>query len=348
MNGKGKDNNQDLSAILGMLLDGIIIVGQDGRIKYANVSASALFNKSTQDLIGQEFGYVIVPQKVQEIQIIQEQKILFVQMLASNIEWNKEQCSLISLRDVTENKKSELNLQFERQKLEQSNLELSQYASMASHDLREPVRKILTYSALLIDRYTGQLKAEPFKLIEKMHKSAGRLRSIIDGVSKFSNINKVEIDSVPVDLNQVIRQILDDIEILIIEKKVKIEVGNLPIVNGDSSLFYQLFLNLITNSIKYSKKDVSPSIDIHGKLINGVVTIIFSDNGIGFDSIYSKKIFEPFQRLITDGYDGTGIGLAICKKVVDAHQGQIRAESRVGTGTKFIIEIPQVRQHKII
>jgi two-component system CheB/CheR fusion protein len=228
--------------------------------------------------------------------------------------------------------------------LEKSNFDLLQFASVASHDLKEPLRKIQIFGERLQESMKDKLGADEEEFLSKIMKSSERMKILIDDLLSISKLsNKDELFS-KVDLNQLLNDILEDLEVSIKEKKAQIVVDPLPTINAIPGQIRQLFQNIIVNAMKYNVKNplikISNTVkkDDKGK---DILSITVKDNGIGFDSKYKEKIFGIFQRLHAKGeYEGTGIGLAICKKIVENHKGTIEAESVIDEGTTFIIEFP--------
>ncbi len=236
-------------------------------------------------------------------------------------------------------------------KLEQSNYDLLQFASVASHDLKEPLRKIMVYGNLLKDKVGDNISSQQSKYLEKMITASNRMRILIDDVLTLSKLSKSEFSLTPVNLNEILNQILDDLDINIKEKNARIYVDGLTKINAVPGQMRQLFQNLIINSLKFNNKE-QPVIVIKQKKLTKeqaqemnivaeeYISIDISDNGIGFDEQFGDKIFGLFQRLNGNIYDGTGIGLAICKKIVDNHKGFIRARSKPGDGAVFSVVLP--------
>ncbi|MFL5745108.1 MAG: ATP-binding protein [Niastella sp.] len=253
-----------------------------------------------------------------------------------------------TLKDNFELKQVQEELKDHQEKLEKyiaelnkSNFELQQFAFVASHDLQEPVRKLMLYSDYMLNRYTDNMDEKGIEYLKIIHSVSGRMRSLIKDLLAFSQISKSEIAFNHVDLNNVAHYALQDLQLPIEEKKAAIDIQPLPSVIGDESLLRQLFENLITNSLKYSRKGVTPEITIRYQQVENNHEIIFSDNGIGFDEKYAPQIFKLFQRLhARDQYEGTGLGLAICLKIVEIHRGAIRASSSEGRGASFFVSLP--------
>ena len=229
--------------------------------------------------------------------------------------------------------------------LQRSNEDLQQFAHVASHDLKEPVRKIKTFTGRLEDYLDGKLDDSASKFIDRIHVATDRMFNMIDGVLAYSKINADLQQPTLVDLNEIIKNIETDLEVSLQKTAGKIHYNNLPTIEGASVLLYQLFYNLINNSIKFAKENVPPQITITSEIqVKGDKTfaiITLEDNGIGFDSNQAERIFETFTRLNSkDSYEGTGLGLSLCKKIVERHGGNITAEGNVNKGAVFVITLP--------
>lgn len=229
--------------------------------------------------------------------------------------------------------------------LERSNEDLQQFAHVASHDLKEPVRKIKIYSNMLQDEYQNTLGERGNNFLDKIIHSTDRIYSMIDGVLKYSTAIAVEIPFTVVDLNEIIENVKVDLELLMKEKSAVIKYDPLPKIAGIPELLYQLFYNLINNSLKFAKDNEPAVITITNQfteLQDGrFVKITLRDNGIGFDNDYAERIFSTFTRLNSkDKYEGTGLGLALCKKIVNRHEGYISAIGHKNFGAEFVIFLP--------
>jgi len=253
-----------------------------------------------------------------------------------------------TLKDNYELKQAEKKLKENQHILEQyieelnrSNLELQQFAFVASHDLQEPVRKLLFYSDYLLNKYQSSFDEKSLHFLNSIQGASRRMRSLIQDLLLFSQINKEQIQFHQVDLNAVASDACQDLEMVIEEKKATLSIQELPTLYCDERMMRQLFGNIISNSLKYSKEDQIPEVNISCKQENGQIEIIFRDNGIGFDEKYLPKMFTLFQRLHTrQAYEGTGLGLAICRKIVEMHQGKIWATSEEGIGATFFVSLP--------
>jgi two-component system CheB/CheR fusion protein len=236
-------------------------------------------------------------------------------------------------------------------KLEQSNLDLLQFASVASHDLKEPLRKIQAFGNLLKDKVNNKLDEREANYLDKVINSSDRMQVLIQDILTLSRLSNNQSPISNINLSDLIAQIIDDLEISIKQKAAEIHIRPLPVVVGISGQIHQLFQNLISNAIKFN--DGQPIIEIGEEPVSPLLeqelsiksddyfAIYIKDNGIGFDQLYSDKIFGIFQRLEKNNYEGTGIGLAIVKKIVDNHKGFIKAISTPGQGSKFTILLPR-------
>lgn len=239
--------------------------------------------------------------------------------------------------------------------LEISNHDLQQFTSVASHDLKEPLRKIQFFGSLLKDK--AALEPEIAVYLEKIIRSSNRMSKLIDDLLSFASLSQT-IPFQLTDINQIIEDILSDLELNIDEKKAQFEIDDIPSLEVVPGLIRQLFQNLISNALKFSKRGVSPRIKIMAETIslpeidgvsipgNRYCRITITDNGIGFENKYKEKIFTLFQRLNgREEYEGTGIGLAIAKKIVEKHNGAIAASSEPGKGASFFISLPLQQNH---
>jgi signal transduction histidine kinase len=235
--------------------------------------------------------------------------------------------------------------------LELSNKELQQYASLASHDLQEPLRKIITFSQLVQDRYL-EGTSEASLYLKKIVASAERMKNLINDLLKYSNLSATSV-YIHNSLNNIVHDVISDLELAIKDRNAVVTVGDLPSVDMVEGRIRQVFQNIISNALKFSKKNEVPQVNIMGETIKeksfasiavqdgGFARITIADNGIGFNEMYLEKIFTIFQRLHKrEDYEGTGIGLAIVKKIIEQHNGLLTATSKEGGGTTFIIILP--------
>lgn len=225
--------------------------------------------------------------------------------------------------------------------LQQSNEDLRQFAHVASHDLKEPVRKVKVYTGRLQEDSGTVFSGKARGYLEKINSAANRMLTMIEGVLHYSTINTTEQQTEAVDLNRIIRAIETDLDLVIGQKKATIHYSQLPTVEGAAVLLYQLFYNLINNSLKFARADVPCTIGITSKIDRDQALIRITDNGIGFDQEQAERIFDTFSRLnAKDKYEGTGLGLSLCRKIVNRHGGEIEAVGKKGEGSEFHIRLP--------
>ncbi len=259
-----------------------------------------------------------------------------------------------SVRDITQKRESELALQKHLQELSRSNQQLEEFAYVTSHDLQEPLRKISTFSDRLSNKVQGMLDKESEFYLQRIKVAADNMRLLIKNLLDFSRITEGSLSFARTDLSFILKEVISDLELKIGETGAMIESDPLPVITADSLQMRQLFFNLIGNALKFRREDISPVIRISCRIAtedekrqvalssNGTFhRIEIIDNGIGFEAEYAVRIFQMFQRLHGKSeYPGSGIGLAICNKIVDYHQGVIFAESMPDHGAKFVIMLP--------
>lgn len=240
--------------------------------------------------------------------------------------------------------------------LNASNTSLEQFIHVISHDIKEPLRKILTYSSHLAESKAEFLESSEIKGLQVINSSAVRLNSLVDDLVKYAfSATKTERDSV--NLNTVVGEVLDDLELFIDDNKATISLDELPEIKGSKVQMRQLFSNLLSNAIKYSKDDVPPVIRIENRGLgkpadslndSDFMHITITDNGIGMEESQLPKIFTIFQRLhMRDEYSGNGIGLAICKKIMENHEGCIEVKSTENVGTVFHLYFPLTKHRAL-
>jgi PAS domain S-box-containing protein len=251
-----------------------------------------------------------------------------------------------STTDITHRKIAEESLKTYAARLERSNRELEEFAYVASHDLQEPLRKIQAFGDRLKSKHGQTLGDQGRDYLERMQNAAARMQSLIDGLLTYSRVTTKAQPFVPVDLIQVAHEVMSDLEVRIQEVGAQVDVGNLPRIEADPTQMRQLLQNLVANALKFHRPDQPPVVKLYADQAtpNGVCHIFVEDNGIGFDEKYLDRIFQVFQRLHGRGeYEGSGVGLATCRKIVERHEGRITARSAPGQGATFIITLP-VRQ----
>ncbi|WP_165958300.1 PAS domain S-box protein [Segetibacter sp. 3557_3] len=273
-----------------------------------------------------------------------------VRFIGSVLDITEKVMAIQKMEAVVEERTKELAqtnkiLQQINNELQRSNQSLEEFAHAASHDLKEPVRKIQIFTQRLKDEVTNHLTETNARLFNRIENATNRMGNLIDDLLLYSHVTQRPLEKESIDLNVNIQKVLEDLELNIEEKNATIKVEQLPIIFGYRRQLQQLFQNLISNALKYSKRDIQPYITIGYK--NTVENekayhiIVVKDNGIGFEPEYSDKIFQMFIRLHgKEEYSGTGVGLSIAKKVVQNHDGFIKVESQPGVGSTFKIYIP--------
>jgi len=272
--------------------------------------------------------------------LLQEQKLNTI---------NKNLEDEVNERKISEEKVKSLNLELLKNidRLEAANKDLDRFAFMASHDLQEPLRKIRTFSGRLSSSYDKVLDEEGKKYIDRIQNAAERMQTLINDILTFSKISLEKKPFVKSNLNILVNEVLEQLDEVVKKKEAKILIDKLPSLYVNPTLMQPLFHNLISNALKYSKDGERPVIKIHsnsnGPSAEGYkyCRIFIEDNGIGFEQKYSEQIFNMFTRLHNHNeYEGTGIGLALCKKIVEDHKGFISAKSKVNEGSTFIVSLP--------
>jgi signal transduction histidine kinase len=297
------------------------------------------------ELLKAKVGVFIDLYKKNHTLLAQEQKLITI---------NKNLETEINERKLSEEKVKALNQQLlvSIERLENANKELDRFAFMASHDLQEPLRKIRMFSDRLFFRYENTFDAEAKMYMDRIQKAGERMQNLIRDILTFSKISLEKETFEHSDLNIIVDEVLTDLSIVAEEKKATIIVDKLPSIRVSPGLMRPLFNNLIGNALKYSKRDLNPVIKIYADNISfeskkqsGVPDkywrIYVEDNGIGFDQKYAEQIFGMFKRLHSGSeFEGTGIGLTLCKKIVEEHSGFISATSKTDEGSTFVVSLP--------
>ena len=249
-------------------------------------------------------------------------------------------------QEIKERERAEKGLKIFTAKLERSNRDLQDFAYIASHDLQEPLRKVQAFGDRLKVKCSEDLSEQGRDYLERMQNAAKRMQSLITDLLTYSRVSTKTESFAPVNLAEITREVLSDLEVRIEELKGEVIMSDLPVIEADPTLMRQLLQNLIGNALKFHTKE-TPAITIQGELLNGhestasLCRISVKDNGIGFDDKYSDRIFGVFQRLHgRNEYKGTGVGLAVCRKIAERHGGNITAKSKPGQGATFIVTIP--------
>ena len=370
---KGAD--QTYRVIIEKMTEGAVTLNREGLILYCNSQFANMVDVPLSKVIGLHFHEFIAPEvKDQyreffkrcwkgdckgEMLLVSGEHRTPVQLSVSTLELDEGVSLSIILTDLTAQKKTQMELKQSNEELEKSNRaleasnhDLQQFASVASHDLQEPLRKIQIFSNLMKERQT-ELNPETKKYLEKIIHSSKRMKSLIIDILNYSSLSAVDVPLQCIDLNDLVNELLIDFELIIQEKKADIRVAPLACVDVNKGQIRHVLQNIVSNALKFSREETSPCIEITGKYLaeksfeskeekdGPFFQISIRDNGIGFDEKYAYNIFTLFERLNSkDDYEGTGIGLAVAKKIIDKHNGLIAAHSVKGAGAEFLIILP--------
>lgn len=361
-----------LQSIFESAPNGMIVVNRSGRILQANGLAHSIFRFLPGELKGIQVeqlvplghrdqhvddrgSYVEAPTK----RMMGDRKDLYglcsdgsmvpVEIGLNPVEGSEEGEIVASIVDISERKEYERRIENRNNALERSNKELEEFAFIASHDLREPLRKVISFSKLLLSKDYGALTQEGEEFAGYVVGAAERMRELLDSLLSYSRVTSRGGVFAPTDLNKVVQEVLTDLQLVLDETEASVSLEKLVNVEADSSQIRQLLQNIVANALKYRSKDNKPKIAISGETkLNGLYCLRIEDNGIGFERDYSEQIFEVFKRLHgRSEYPGTGMGLAICRKIVDRHGGRIWAESTLGQGSVFYIELPMKQKREV-
>ncbi|MFZ2835834.1 MAG: ATP-binding protein [Candidatus Saccharimonadales bacterium] len=251
--------------------------------------------------------------------------------------------------EIVQRHKVEAELQEYSKSLSRSNQELQDFAYVASHDLQEPLRKIRAFGDILESEYSKEL-GDGVEYLQRMQNAASRMSILIEDLLAFSRVSTKQPANDMVDLNEIAHDVVGDLEIQIERTKGTVTIGELPTIEADATHMRQLFQNLIGNALKFHREDIAPVVKVYTcdeDRAKGLQTICIEDNGIGFDEKYLDRIFSVFQRLHSkDSYEGTGIGLAVVRKITERYGGTITASSKKGTGSTFKVTFPIIKKEK--
>ncbi|MFC3664904.1 PAS domain S-box protein [Modicisalibacter luteus] len=327
----------------------------EGNILSANQSGCELSSYTRSEILGRHFSEFVDKQDLPRV-LVHYQAVLAGEAQRYEVKLQTKQgdtreMDMVNLptivdgqvvgvfgvgKDITEHKAAERALHATLRDLERSNRDLQDFAFVASHDLQEPLRKIQAFSERLRLR-AGGLDDEGRDYLARMNSAAGRMQGLIKDLLAYSRISTQSRPFVTLDLNRILAEVLQDMDMTLQESQASIDVGALPSVQGDETQMRQLLQNLVSNAVKFHQKDNPPQVRVHAEAVtDDQWTLCVADQGIGFDEKYLDRIFNPFQRLhARQAYAGTGIGLAIVKKIAERHGAQITATSRLGQGTTF-------------
>jgi PAS domain S-box-containing protein len=353
--------------ILNAAGEGICGIDAGGKITFANPTAARLMGVDVEKMVGcketELFGALAgedaAPGRKESV-ITPSEVILkraggspfTAEFVRSQILENDRVVGRVVLfKDITERKQAAEALVLKAEELARSNAELEQFAFVASHDLQEPLRKIRAFGDRLKTKCESVLPEEGADYLGRMQNAAARMQTLIADLLTFSRVISRTDPFVEVDLGQITREVLGDLEVRIEKTGATVTVGDLPKIEADPVHMRQLLQNLIGNALKFQPPDTKPHVRISGRItritddascsVEPVCELTVQDNGIGFDEKYLDKIFAVFQRLHNrQEYEGTGIGLAVCRRIVDRHKGSITARSKPGEGASFIVQLP--------
>lgn len=359
--------------------EGICGLSVGGRITFANPAAARILGEQVERMIGQPITSLIPgihnsrPGDATDAGASAEIRAersdgsdIVLEYFRSPIhEGERTVGDVLLFKDITERKQAETTLAHKAAELARSNAELEQFAFVASHDLQEPLRKIQAFGDRLKAKCETVNLGEGREYLERMQNAAGRMRTLINDLLTFSRVISRTEPFTPVDLNRVVREVLGDLEVRIEKTGAQVEIGELPTVEADPVQIRQLLQNLIGNALKFHKSGTRPIVRIAGQLLpprtgstetilrrqlantgetpsgQQICELTVQDNGIGFDEKYLDRIFAIFQRLHgRQEYEGTGIGLAVCRRIVERHGGTLTARSQPGQGATFIVSLP--------
>lgn len=349
--------------ILQTMADALFVIDSEARIRVVNDAVLDLLGYADHELLGRSIDRLEVVRDDQTISRtlaeisrrggpIREQERVFrnVQGQAIDVsvsispvtEGAEQQGAVVIARDIRERKHAEEELRSFTRRLEQSNRELEDFAYVASHDLQEPLRKIQAFADLLKSKHAEHVPPQARDYLDRMQSAAGRMQVLINDLLTFSRVTTKAQPFVPVDLNAVAHDVAKDLDARIHQSEGSLTIGELPEIDADPLQMRQLLQNLAANALKFHRPGVAPAVRITAEAHAGDrCRLLVSDNGIGFEEKYADRIFTMFERLHGRGkYEGTGIGLAICRKIAERHGGEIEARSRPGEGSTFIVTLP--------
>ena len=353
-------------------LNVICAIDADGRFVSVNPACRKVLGYEPEELVGRPFAEFIAPEDLPASFEVAARVMAGAELsdfenryrhkngslvdLVWTAYWSESERLLFAMAyDVTERKQAEEELRDFAARLERSNTELQDFASVASHDLQEPLRKVQAFGDRLKASSGDALDAKGRDYLERMQDAAGRMQTLINDLLSFSRVATKAQPFASVNLRSVTDEVLSDLETLIRKTGARVEVGELGTIDADPMQMRQLLQNLVGNALKFNRSGVPPVVKISGELCDGSAEadgadtkycLTVEDNGIGFDEKYVDRIFKIFQRLHSRAeYEGTGIGLAVCRKIVERHGGAITAQSDAESGATFTVALP-VRQSK--
>ena len=339
-----RESEERLRVLFEGIDDALFVLDGAGTILDSNQAACTSLGYTRKELLGmtlREIEQADGASGPERLYQARDGRIIPVHVHVSNIRYRNQPAVLTVARDIAELRQIEDELRSSNEQLRESNAALEEYARVASHDLQEPLRKIESFVQVLIEDYADRFDPKGRNYLDIMVDAARRMRRLIRDVLAFSRAGTAEQPLAPVDLDSVAKIAIDNLSERIQEKAAKVIVSPLPTVIADETQMIQLFQNLIGNGLKFNKH-AEPTIRVTTKDEHQYWRIAIADNGIGMRSSESHLLFAPFKRLHTQQeYEGTGIGLAICRRIVARHGGQIGLESELGKGSTFWFTLPK-------
>lgn len=370
-----RQSEERMRAVIDAAVDAIVTMDEEGIVEAVNPATERIFGFAAAEVIGQNVQMLVptgfnmeddeyllgytgdggrkIVHTGREAQGLRKDGTAFpLHISIGELRIDDRRLFAGIARDITALKRTEGQISRHARELARSNQDLEKFAYAASHDLQEPLRKVQTFGDRLKAKFKTKLGAEGLDCLERMESAVQRMQSLIDGLLGFARVATKGNPFTLVDLSVVAKEVVSDLEVSIEQTRGKVEVGELPAIEADPVQMRQVFQNLIGNALKFHAPDVPPVVkvamedDESRRGLNGkTVTIIVSDNGIGFDEKYADRLFMMFQRLHSrQEYPGTGMGLAICRKIVERHGGTITAKSAPGEGATFTMKLPVKRQ----
>lgn len=358
------ESEERLQALVNLAADGVVAIDERGAILSFNRAAESLFGYKAQEVAGRnvsllmpdpyktdhdayirsyvETGRAQIIGRGREVQgVCKDGRVFPLYLSVSEARAAGRRIFFGMVHDLSELKRGEMALAEKTRDLERSNAELEQFAYVASHDLQEPLRMVASYVQLLSKRYSGKLDKDADEFIQYAVDGARRMQNLINDLLTYSRVGRRDRSFEAVDLKQAAAYAVKNLSIACEESGAVVEIGELPTIHGDANAMIQLFQNLIGNAIKFRRPDLAPRIVIRSASEGVFHRIEIEDNGIGINPRYFDRIFVVFQRLNErDQYQGNGIGLAICKKIVELHGGAISLRSDGQSGATFYFTLP--------
>jgi PAS domain S-box-containing protein len=276
-------------------------------------------------------------------------EIIHVEIASHELVFGGRKAEIVLANDITERKHAEdavkqLNASLEKRtiQLEETNKELEAFSYSVSHDLRAPLRAIDGFSRILLEDYADKLDENGNRVLEVVRTNAQNMGQLIDDLLTFSRLGRKAVELLPIDMTNLAKSAFEEINPSDSERRLQVKIGNIPPANGDRALMRQVFINLLSNATKYSRKKEHPLVEVGGHTENGSNLYFVKDNGAGFDMKYVNKLFGVFQRLHgPEEFEGTGVGLAIVQRIIHRHGGTVWAESEVNEGATFYFTLPK-------